>query len=177
MFRIINKKKPRRNQSYCEGVRNGRILIVRCEGCIYESDLEDESCIKNLSRVLMDQSDVDRLILRRGIDKEYHGDALEALKELSKLSSACVGLVASPGSTKKCKDCPVNPELLFGAIWRTMPDPVTETARNLLSRVDHFDERCHRCVRTSLENLDRIDYIHQSTASRIHRLAYHVLEV
>jgi len=121
MFEIIKKKPSKKSHSMCEGSKRGGSLTIRCEGCIFDSDLKDESCVKNLSRVLMDQGEVDRLILRRGIDKEYHGDALEALKELSKLSSACLGLTSTPAYTKKCRDCVVNPEVIFGAIWRTIP--------------------------------------------------------
>jgi len=53
---------------------------------------------------------------------------------------------------------------------------VTETARALVSRVDHYDGRCHRCVLSTLDNLDQIDFIYSSVAGRINKLAYHVLE-
>lgn len=177
MFNAIFKKQVRKTRGGCEGSRRGNSLIVRCDGCLHESDLDDCDCIKNLSRLLMDQSDIKRLILRRGIDKEYQGDALTSLKELSKLSSACINLNKVSAGLKECRDCKVNPDIIFGAIWKTMPDPVTLTARSILSKVEHKDGRCHRCVRNSLENLDRIDFLHQAAAAKINRLAYHVLEV
>lgn len=177
MFNALLKKQVRKTRGSCEGSRRGSSLIVRCDGCQHESDLDDNNCIKNLSRLLMEQSEVQRLILRKGIDKEYHGDALISIKELSKLSSACSSLNISSVKLKECRDCKVNPDVIFGAVWKTMPDPVTNTARTVLSKVEHKDGRCHRCVRSTLENLDRIDFLYQAAAVKINRLAYHVLEV
>lgn len=176
MFNALFKKQVRKTRGSCEGSRRGTSLIVRCDGCLHESDLDDSDCIKNLSRLMMEQSEVQRLILRRGIDKEYHGDALVSLKELSKLSSACIALNNNFAGLKECRDCKVNPDLIFGAVWKTMPDPVTHTARLILSKVEHTDGRCHRCVRNSLESLDRIDFLYQAATLKINRLAYHVLE-
>ncbi len=176
MLRIFKRGKGRVKKAGCEGERRGRSIIVDCEGCIHDSTLEDTNCMRNLSRLMIDEGDADRLILRRGRDREYHGDALKAMGMLSRLSSACLGPASAPVKGRGCRDCEVSPDAIFNKIWMMMPDPSTADSRQLLASIRHEEDRCHRCVKSTLDALDRLDYLHQNISFDVSRIAFRVLE-
>ena len=78
-------------------------LRIVCDDCDGGSDYGDEKCLLCMRARIIDSGEPERIILHRGMDKEYSGDAVRILCKLSRID--LVAKDAFCGGDSRCLTC------------------------------------------------------------------------
>lgn len=150
------------------------VLRIVCDECDGESDYGSDMCLRCMRSRIIESGEPERIVLHRGIDKEYSGDAVRILNNLSRIDLVAKDAFCIGG--QKCLTCANSMDNLMKGIWAGFPEMDAGPARRTLDE-STADDGCASCVLRTRRALDKIDSMLRDTGDDIVKSAYRVVGV
>ena len=158
-----------------EEKKESNVLRIVCDDCEGESDYGSDGCLRCMRAKIIDSGEPERIILHRGMDKEYSGDAVRILNDLSRIDLVAKDAFCSGGG--RCLTCPGSMDNLLKDIWANFPDMDVGPARKILDSSSLDDDRCAACNIRTHKAIDKIDSMLKEVSDDIVKSAYRVVGV
>jgi len=151
------------------------VLRIVCDDCDGGSDYGEEECLRCMRARIIESGEPERIVLHRGMDKEYSGDAVRILCNLSRID--LVAKDAFCGGGGRCLTCPSSMDNLMKDIWANFPDMDMEPARKVLDASSPDDDKCIACNVRAYRAAEKIDSMLREVSEDIVKSAYRVVGV
>ena len=152
------------------------LLFINCRTCQGSSSLSDAGCVKCISKKMEEKGDPARLMLRKESDTEYSEDAVEVLKEISKISSM-TSAAAMEKVPARCRNCRTALPKNAADIWDSFPEPAFETIRSEAERSSPNKEGCEECLWRTIGFVDRLETMFFDLKKKAAKKAFRLTEV
>ncbi|MBE6528411.1 MAG: hypothetical protein E7Z64_04510 [Thermoplasmata archaeon] len=132
---------------------NGDTLVIECEGCRYNPEPCSKECLSCIVDEMSQTSGKTRTILRKGKDVEISGRSMNAIRSISLLKRWSVPVVQEQ---LRCRRCSRSRRSVMDNLWKGFPELDFDSAYADLDP-DGTDERCSKCIRSSLKAVEQLE--------------------
>jgi len=151
------------------------VLRIECDDCDGESDYGCDMCLRCMRARVIGSGEPERIVLHRGMDKEYSGDAVRILNDLSRIDLVAKDAFCNGGG--RCLTCPSSMDNLMKDIWADFPEMDVDPARKILDSSSLDDDRCAACNIRTHKAIDKIEAMLKEVSDDIVKSAYRVVGV
>lgn len=164
---------PKKNK---ENPLNDGTLRISCRPCESTPDYCNPKCLECIKSKIVQFGEPNRIVLEKGVEVEYAGDAVRVINSLAAIESANwdVQLVCNG---KSCGNCAYSMEALRKKVWESFPDVDIDACIGHLDSFAPQGEECKICVNRSYKILGRAESSFRTAASDILKSAYKTVGV
>lgn len=174
---MVSRKEPEKTQTACNYRKIEDRLIIDCLNCQGKQDLTDRRCQIGVTRILARETTINAIILSSLWEVSYTGECVSILRNIAEILALCQDLSRRPTSFPQCKDCPLNPDVLYNGIRDSLPRlPDRKKLDEMILSIPRYKTACEECVKGAETNIIEIRKRIDDIGMRIARKAFRVIE-
>ncbi|NLL94950.1 MAG: hypothetical protein GX224_04270 [Thermoplasmatales archaeon] len=173
-FWTAKRKKGKRDETGTTLVDG--TLRVSCRACGNHPDYGSQACLECLKSAIIAIGEPERIILEKGVETEYSGDAVRIINALAAIESSNWD-VSLGGDGPGCAKCGYSMGALREIVWESFPDI---DIGGCIGHLDGFmpeKEECRICVNRAYKALARAESSFGAVSDDILRAAYKTVGV
>ncbi len=148
---LLHRAAPRNGSRECKIERNS--LIIDCNGCQFVPQPGSKECLRCMVDCMSSAGSAERVILRTGMDMEVSGRSGEVIRRIASMKRWST----PPSKTARgCSRCETSRSIIIRDLWESFPGMDFSESKSGLT-TDGHDDRCSRCVQSSLRAVDQLE--------------------